>query len=836
MVDSLLDASPYALDRTDREARLLGELTAAFHKHYAACAPFRKICDTSGWAPEKPILTAADLPFIPTQYFKEMGSALVSVPPENVYRSLASSATSGRPSTIVIDQVTARRQARAVVSALSPFIGAERRRMFICDVAPAAAASHEISARAAAMLGFMPFGTRPRHILALDGAGGPGVDAASLAALRDEVARDAAPVTIIGFTFLLYTALLEPLATQGHRIELPPGSSILHIGGWKKLEDRKVSRAVLAKAARDVFGIPADRIVDCYGFTEQMGTVYPECAAGRKHAPSFADVIVRDRTSLLPLPDGATGAGQFLSLVPDSYPGFSVLTDDIVRVLGRDDCPCGRHGTTFEVLGRDKSVEIRGCGDVIAEKLMFGRAVSHPETAASGSSDKLVEIQATTSRPVFWNGVAYRRFEGDLPFPPVGSWRDAEANLRAAQERLRRTPVDDILGLLAAASVEWGRQDGPFAAFHPQGLSFIVGLVQSGGLQQMVDSCLRGGRATLDGFRTDPAGGPLRLKAVPRGLAVHWLAGNVPTLGILSLLLSLVAKNANVLKVPEAVSPLLPEMLASLAAARHRTPAGVTIDGRLLTDATAALWVPHNSEDAVAISSMADARVVWGGADAVRSVSSLPKRWDAQDIVFGPKLSVAAVGLESLASESSARRAARGIAVDCAVFDQEACASAHTVFVEQGGTVTPSAFARILAEAMAKTVPRLAPRPPSGNVADAIKSGRARHFIDGDVVAPSGLEWTVLYRDVTERPDPIYGRTVFVRPIGDLAGLHRHVDRNTQAVGLALSGARRADIASSLADAGVDRITEPGAMATFAAPWDGLFPVELLVRWVSLRN
>ena len=52
-----------------------------------------------------------------------------------------------------------------------------------------------------------------------------------------------------------------------------------------------------------------------------------------------------------------------MSILPKSYPGHSILTEDEGVLLGIDDCSCGRKGKYFEVLGRIKNVEIRGCSD-----------------------------------------------------------------------------------------------------------------------------------------------------------------------------------------------------------------------------------------------------------------------------------------------------------------------------------------------------------------------------------------------------------------------------------------------------------------------------------------
>ena len=58
------------------------------------------------------------------------------------------------------------------------------------------------------------------------------------------------------------------------------------------------------------------------------------------------------------------GLIQTLSLLPVSYPGQSILTEDIGVIHGIDNCKCGKLGKYFSVLGRVPDSELRGCSDV----------------------------------------------------------------------------------------------------------------------------------------------------------------------------------------------------------------------------------------------------------------------------------------------------------------------------------------------------------------------------------------------------------------------------------------------------------------------------------------
>ena len=52
-----------------------------------------------------------------------------------------------------------------------------------------------------------------------------------------------------------------------------------------------------------------------------------------------------------------------MSVLPTSYPGHNLLTEDLGRMIGLDKCKCGRKGKYFEVMGRVKNTELRGCSD-----------------------------------------------------------------------------------------------------------------------------------------------------------------------------------------------------------------------------------------------------------------------------------------------------------------------------------------------------------------------------------------------------------------------------------------------------------------------------------------
>ena len=52
---------------------------------------------------------------------------------------------------------------------------------------------------------------------------------------------------------------------------------------------------------------------------------------------------------------------QVFSLLPISYPGHNIVTEDLGVIIDEDNCKCGRNGKYFKVLGRIKFRDKRMC-------------------------------------------------------------------------------------------------------------------------------------------------------------------------------------------------------------------------------------------------------------------------------------------------------------------------------------------------------------------------------------------------------------------------------------------------------------------------------------------
>lgn len=346
--DAFFDRAQFSLPQAEKEALLLPALRDLTDMHRASCAPYARILDGLGYSEAQSL---ADLPYIPVSLFKT--HYLSSVAPDEVFKTMTSSGTTGQAvSRVILDRRTADLQTRALTAIMTSVLGPRRLPMIIIDTPNVVKDRTMFSARGAGVLGMLPFGRR--HFYALDDDMRLDLDGLSefMQRHRDE------PVLIFGFTFMVWKYFLQALESQ---IDLSQ-AVLIHSGGWKKLQDEAVGNAEFKAALRQATGMT--RVHNFYGMVEQVGSVFLEGDDGFLYPPNFSDVIIRDPLTLSPAPDGEPGLVEVMSVLPHSYPGHVLLTEDLGVVHGVGTGPW--HGKQLEILGRVPKSELRGCSDTHA--------------------------------------------------------------------------------------------------------------------------------------------------------------------------------------------------------------------------------------------------------------------------------------------------------------------------------------------------------------------------------------------------------------------------------------------------------------------------------------
>lgn len=350
VIDDLLGIGPYDLKGRDKQGVLLPALFELTQHHRELCTAYRRIADRLFETTH-----CADydcLPYLPVNLFKHLD--LRSILDNALFRTMMSSGTGGNVSKIYLDKTTAAYQTKVLNKIVSHYLGSKRLPMLVIDSEKTVRDRQSFSARTAAIKGYSIFGKRPTFALNEDFSPNLEVIEHFLSQHGD------APFLVFGFTSFIYTHFVKALESTGKRWQLSNGI-LVHGGGWKKLQDIAVDNDTFKAEIRHTLGI--ERVHNYYGMVEQTGSVFFECPAGYFHCSSFSEVLTR-RADFSPCAHGEPGLLQVMSVLPISYPGHSLLTEDRGILHGVDNCKCRQKGSFFTVLGRAAKAEVRGCSDV----------------------------------------------------------------------------------------------------------------------------------------------------------------------------------------------------------------------------------------------------------------------------------------------------------------------------------------------------------------------------------------------------------------------------------------------------------------------------------------
>ncbi|MFN8060134.1 MAG: acyl-CoA reductase [Vicinamibacterales bacterium] len=362
------------------------------------------------------------------------------------------------------------------------------------------------------------------------------------------------------------------------------------------------------------------------------------------------------------------------------------------------------------------------------------------------------------------------------------------------------------------------RDAGVWRGVPPAGLAFLAAFLRASSLEETLRRELP--VEALERFVAREGRKSLRL--VPKGLACHWVAGNVPLVGLYSWAMSAVVGNANVIRLSSRQDDIVSPVLELLT--------GVSDVGRAMAAETRVVQFDREARPLhEAMSAVADVRLAWGGREAVESILSLPTSWECDTIVLGPRVSLAVVD-PAVATPSVVGR----LVSDIVYFDQLACSSPQCVFVK--GRLGEAAFDGFVDAFTAAFAAQSASIPR--HVLDfgetfRIQLDRSRVALDfGRVRHDEGTTWTVT---VVERPNDAVlcaNRFVQVVPYLTVADVCAQIPRNIQTVVIVLDDEEAEALSEAAAHRGVCRFPRAGQGNHFESPWDGAPIASRLTRWV----
>jgi hypothetical protein len=402
---------------------------------------------------------------------------------------------------------------------------------------------------------------------------------------------------------------------------------------------------------------------------------------------------------------------------------------------------------------------------------------------------------------------------------------DSPREITVAAQRLRRAALDREITPLHVIEIleRWGECLRGAELDSIPGVAFLRLWLRRGTLEPIVAREL--GAGAPDGqWQGERAA---RLRAFPLGVVGHWPAGNIEIQPLLSLSCALLGGNACLVRVPAGLVAETRSLLERL----READASRTLAERILM-----VSFDHERTDLQqAMAAAVDGAMIWGGAEAVTQIRSLPFPHWARLVVFGPRLSVAAMDAESWAGPEKEAWCQR-IARDMWQFDQQACSSPQVLFLERRAGYDPAEFVNRLAEAL-KTENRLHPRQTiHPAMSSAICLARASWLLEDDTrraVFPASPDWTILIGEDAKIPTPTQGRTLSVLLVDNLMQPINAFDGMVQTLGLAVCGRdNEAAVAQAAGRHGVDRVVKLGRMHVFGSPWDGMDMIRPMVRLV----
>lgn len=309
-----------------------------------------------------------------------------------------------------------------------------------------------------------------------------------------------------------------------------------------------------------------------------------------------------------------------------------------------------------------------------------------------------------------------------------------------------------------------------------------------------------------------------------RGLAFHLAPANVDSVFMYSWLISLLAGNANIVRVSQKISPQLTFLIEVLTNTLQEE-VGKAVQGRIVI-----MTYPHDERITRAISLQCMVRVVWGGDATVATIRAVPLRPTATEICFPDRFSLAAIKAESLvtASDDTLKKLAANFYNDAFWFGQQACSSPR--LVSWIGDMAECAVAQArFWEVVRQEVKRRDPvETPASSMA---RLSAAFEYAASSLAHPSVQDPFIQSPARLELECPVSSEAKALH-CGNGLFLEQRLDALEQLAGqlsdkeqtLAYHGFSRAEIlllVNALPARSIDRIVPLGEALGFAPVWDG---------------
>ncbi|NRD75219.1 hypothetical protein HQQ94_18725 [Shewanella sp. VB17] len=332
-------------------------------------------------------------------------------------------------------------------------------------------------------------------------------------------------------------------------------------------------------------------------------------------------------------------------------------------------------------------------------------------------------------------------------------------------------------------------------------------------------------------LRRITGGDPIYEGYVSLGILTHITPANALTVSSLSAIEGLLTGNINLIKISHSDLPFAAKFFEQM----------IEFDtDNMIRDRVHVLHLSSQSKILDKILNMSDGICVWGGEASVAGVKA--KVSAVKKIIdWGPKISLAFVSKAKYTQIESVEL--KALAKDICLFDQKACSSPQTLYLEVDDYQQLQDFGQRLlpylvevSQSIPSTLPDEAEQAEITNTVElhALESLLTNKVLLNDKATAVSL---LLEQESSLRTSPLY-RNIWLKPL-----LRKNIHQELspfrdylQTVGLCCDDNEYSDLMGLFLDAGVTRIRRPGEMLAsyMGEPHDGRYALLAYMQRVSV--
>lgn len=315
-----------------------------------------------------------------------------------------------------------------------------------------------------------------------------------------------------------------------------------------------------------------------------------------------------------------------------------------------------------------------------------------------------------------------------------------------------------------------------------------------------------------------------------RGLCFHVAPANIPVNFAFSWVFSLLAGNANIVRLPSKPFPQVDALLAVIQSHLEQEP-------ELARRNAFVRYLRTDTETTMAYCATADCRMIWGGDRTIAAIKAMPAMPRCVDVAFADRYSLAMLDGDAIlvASNAQLERLANGFYNDTYLMDQNACSSPQLILWEHDSPEARERFWQAVEETARKKY----------MLQDAVAVDKYTLLCEETIRNPAVGRVTrsgnLLYRiELTALPEDLCfhrgkGGFFFEHALADRNVLFAKVTEKFQTItqfGIDADALRRQILEHGLR--GIDRIVPMGQAMEIGTDWDGYDLIRTLSRHVAL--